>query len=99
MDIRLDQIADHFPAHWREEQAARAKTAFFQALALAAHRFYGGKIQVLPRAPLPGLAWINAWYTPGVSAVSPRIRDHAAEAVEPVSYTPLTLPTILRATP
>ena len=82
MDIRLDQIADHFPAHWREEQAARAKTAFFQALALAAHRFYGGKIQVLPRAPLPGLAWINAWYTPGVSAVSTRIRDHAAESFE-----------------
>ena len=75
-------MEQHFPAHWDAERAARAKTAFFQALALAAHRHYGGKIQVVPRAPLPDLAWINAWYTPGVSAVSTRIRDHVEESFE-----------------
>jgi malate dehydrogenase (oxaloacetate-decarboxylating) len=75
MDSRLDDIGRQFPSHWDGGQVARAKTVFFKALALEAHRFYGGKIQVLPRAPLPGFQWFNAWYTPGVSAVSTGIRD------------------------
>jgi malate dehydrogenase (oxaloacetate-decarboxylating) len=82
MDIRLDDIRCLFPAQWDEGQVARAKTAFFQALALEAHRFYGGKIQVLPRAPLPGFQWLNAWYTPGVSAVSTNIRADQDESFE-----------------
>ena len=79
MDIRLDDLGNHFPAHWDGGQVACAKTLFFKALALEAHRFYGGKIQVLPRASLPGFQWFNAWYTPGVSAVSTGIRDEADE--------------------
>jgi malate dehydrogenase (oxaloacetate-decarboxylating) len=75
MNIRLDDIGSHFPKQWDGGQVARAQTAFFKALALEAHRFYGGKIQVLPRAPLPGFQWFNAWYTPGISAVSTGIRD------------------------
>ena len=82
MDIRLDDIGRRFPAEWDGGQAARAKTIFFKALALEAHRFYGGKIQVLPRAALPGFQWFNAWYTPGVSAVSTGIRDAADESFE-----------------
>ena len=82
MDIRLDDLGNHFPAHWDGGQVARAKTLFFKALALEAHRFYGGKIQVLPRASLPGFQWFNAWYTPGVSAVSTGIRDEADESFE-----------------
>ena len=82
MDIRLDDIGNQFPPHWTGGQVARAKTAFFQELALAAHRFYGGKIQVLPRAPLPGIQWLNAWYTPGVSSVSTGIRDNQDESFE-----------------
>ena len=82
MDIRLDDVGRHFPPQWDEAQAARGKTAFFKALALEAHRFYGGKIQVLPRAPLPGFQWFNAWYTPGVSAVSTGIRDNPDESFE-----------------
>ncbi|NLG34181.1 MAG: NADP-dependent malic enzyme [Lentisphaerae bacterium] len=82
MDNRLDDIAEQFPAEWDGAQAARAKTVFFKALALEAHRFYGGKIQVLPRAPLPGFQWFNAWYTPGVSSVSTGIRDDADESFE-----------------
>lgn len=82
MDIRLDDLDRHFPPHWEGGQVARAKTAFFKALALEAHRFYGGKIQVLPRAALPGFQWFNAWYTPGVSAVSTGIRDDNDESFE-----------------
>ena len=82
MDIRLDDIGRRFPAEWDGGQAARAKTIFFKALALEAHRFYGGKIQILPRAALPGFQWFNAWYTPGVSAVSTGIRDAADESFE-----------------
>lgn len=82
MDIRLDDIGSFFPADWDGGRAARAKTRFFQALALEAHRFYGGKIQILPRAPLPGFQWFNAWYTPGVSSVSTGIRDNHNESFE-----------------
>ena len=82
MDVRLDDVDKHFPPQWDGGQVARAKTAFFKALALEAHRFYGGKIQVLPRASLPGFQWFNAWYTPGVSAVSTGIRDDNAESFE-----------------
>jgi malate dehydrogenase (oxaloacetate-decarboxylating) len=82
MDIRLDDIGSLFPAGWDGGRVARAKTRFFQALALEAHRFYGGKIQILPRAPLPGFQWFNAWYTPGVSSVSTGIRDNHDESFE-----------------
>ncbi len=82
MDIRLDDIGNLFPPEWDGDRAARAKTVFFQALALEAHRFYGGKIQVLPRAPLPGFQWFNAWYTPGVSSVSTGIRDAPDESFD-----------------
>ena len=82
MNIRLDDLNRQFPAEWDGGRVARAKTAFFKALALEAHRFYGGKIQVLPRAPLPGFQWFNAWYTPGVSAVSTGIRDQQDESFD-----------------
>ncbi len=82
MDVRLDDIGSHFPVEWDGGRVARAKTAFFKALALEAHRFYGGKIQVMPRASLPGFQWFNAWYTPGVSAVSTGIRDDNDESFE-----------------
>jgi len=82
VDIRLEDLDSRFPADWDGGRVARAKTAFFKALALEAHRFYGGKIQVLPRAALPGFQWFNAWYTPGVSAVSTGIRDNPDESFE-----------------
>ena len=82
MDIRLNDIGSLFPSQWDGNQVARAKTVFFQALAMEAHRFYGGKIQILPRAPLPGFQWFNAWYTPGVSSVSTGIRDHQDESFD-----------------
>jgi len=69
----LDQV---FPAHFTEEQLARAKTFFYKKLAESAHQFYGGKIQTAPRAGVFGFNWFNAWYTPGVSQISTTIRDN-----------------------
>ena len=71
----VDPLAGRIPGDWDEARKARAKTAFYKALAVEGHRFWGGKIQTMPRAPLPSSAWYNAWYTPGVSAVSTAIRD------------------------
>ncbi|MDR1352219.1 MAG: NADP-dependent malic enzyme, partial [Treponema sp.] len=44
-------------------------------LAAEAHRFYGGKIQTVPKCGIYGFNWFNVWYTPGVSQVSTTIRD------------------------
>jgi malate dehydrogenase (oxaloacetate-decarboxylating) len=73
LDLKnLDQC---FPDGFTEEQKAKAKTLFYKRLAEDAHRFYGGKMQTLPKAGLFGFNWFNAWYTPGVSKVSTAIRD------------------------
>ena len=71
----LDNIESLFPADFTEEQKAKAKTLFYKKMSLSAHRFYGGKMQTLPKAPIYGFNWFNVWYTPGVSAVSTTIRD------------------------
>ncbi len=75
IDISLDGIDGAFPGRLTPDQLARAKTLFYQKLAEDGHRFYGGKIQVVPKAGLFGFNWFNAWYTPGVSRVSTAIRD------------------------
>jgi malate dehydrogenase (oxaloacetate-decarboxylating) len=71
----LEDIISLFPNNLTEEQIAKAKTLFYKQLALEAHQFYGGKMQTIPKAPIYGLNWFNVWYTPGVSAVSTKIRD------------------------
>ena len=76
LDLRLDHLDRAFPDHFTSEQVARAKTLFLKRLALSAHRFYGGKMQTVPKIPALGFNWFNAWYTPGVSQVSTEIRDH-----------------------
>ena len=48
---------------------------FYQKLSLFAHDFYRGKMMTLPKVPIESLNWFNAWYTPGVSAISTTIRD------------------------
>ena len=58
-----------------ESQRARVKTAFMKNLSEKAHKFYGGKMQTVPRAGVFGFNWFNVWYTPGVSKVSTSIRD------------------------
>jgi malate dehydrogenase (oxaloacetate-decarboxylating) len=82
IDISLNNLDDLFPAELGPENIAQAKTRFLKRLSVDMHRFYGGKIQTLPRCGIYGLNWFNLWYTPGVSAVSTAIRDHRDSSFE-----------------
>ncbi len=63
-------------------QSARAKTIFLKELSVKAHRFYGGKMQTVPKAGVFGFNWFNVWYTPGVSKISTTIRDNNESAYD-----------------
>jgi malate dehydrogenase (oxaloacetate-decarboxylating) len=76
LDIQLQNLSDTFPETFTQEQRAKAQTLFLKTLSEKAHRFYGGKMQTLPKAGIWGFNWFNVWYTPGVSKVSTTIRDH-----------------------
>ncbi|MDR1910039.1 MAG: malate dehydrogenase [Spirochaetaceae bacterium] len=80
IDPLLRNIDALFPGDFSAEERARAQTLFFKNLSAAMHRFYGGKIQTLPRCALEGFSWFNVWYTPGVSQVSTDIRDRNDES-------------------
>ncbi|MDR0554513.1 MAG: NADP-dependent malic enzyme [Treponema sp.] len=75
IDPALKDLDSLFPPEFTEEQKARAKTAFLKNLSVEAHRFYGGKMQTVPRCGIYGPGWFNVWYTPGVSKISTTIRD------------------------
>jgi len=75
VDTSLKDLDRLFPADFTEDQKARAKTLFLKNLSLEAHRFYGGKMQAVPRCGIFGFNWFNVWYTPGVSKISTTIRD------------------------
>jgi malate dehydrogenase (oxaloacetate-decarboxylating) len=75
IDIELKNLPEAFPDDFTPEQVAQAQTAFLKRLSETAHRFYGGKMQTLPKAGVFGFNWFNVWYTPGVSKVSTTIRD------------------------
>jgi len=49
-----------------EELLAKATRPADDALRL--HPFYQGKIQVVPKCPVPDLSAFAVWYTPGVAA-------------------------------
>ncbi len=76
INFELKNLDKVFPDSLTPEQLARSKTLFLKRLAELAHKHYGGKIQTVPKAPLPGLKWFNVWYTPGVSKISTDIRDN-----------------------
>lgn len=75
IDFDLSNLDKAFPADFTPDQRAKAQTLFLKRLSLAAHEFYGGKMQVIPKCGFYGFNWFNVWYTPGVSAVSTSIRD------------------------
>jgi malate dehydrogenase (oxaloacetate-decarboxylating) len=75
IDPTLKDLDGLFPTHLSEDQRARAKTLFLKNLSLEVHRFYGGKMQTVPKCGVYGLNWFNLWYTPGVSKISTAIRD------------------------
>ncbi len=76
INLSLDNLDKVFPDNYSEEQLAKAKTIFLKKLSEKAHKFYGGKIQTVPKAPVVGFNWFNVWYTPGVSKISTSIRDN-----------------------
>lgn len=78
----LDNLNEAFPKNFSEEQIARAKTLFLKQLALVSHKFYRGKMQTIPKAPVPAFNWFNVWYTPGVSKVSTEIRENNEASFE-----------------
>ena len=72
----IENLDKLYPESFDESQKAKAKTMFYKQLSLFAHEYYGGKMQTLPKVPIESLNWFNAWYTPGVSAISTTIRDN-----------------------
>ncbi|MEA3316572.1 MAG: NADP-dependent malic enzyme [Bacteroidota bacterium] len=75
IDLSLSKLDELFPNDFSQEQIAKAKTTFLKELSLSSHRFYGGKLQTLPKAGVYGFNWFNVYYTPGVSKISTSIRD------------------------
>lgn len=80
IDISLSNLSECFPDNFTDEQKAKAQTIFYKHLAEISHKFYGGKIQTVPKVSLAGFNWFNVWYTPGVSKVSTNIRDNNLES-------------------
>ncbi|MEA1874533.1 MAG: NADP-dependent malic enzyme [Bacteroidota bacterium] len=78
--LDLSNLKMAFPDDFSEAQIAKAQTIFLKTLSYSAHNHYGGKIQVIPKAAVPGFNWFNVWYTPGVSKVSTSIRDDNNES-------------------
>ncbi len=75
LNLSLDNFEECFPDDFTPYEKACAKTLFYKVFALKMHKFYQGKMQTIPKAPVYGINWFNAWYTPGVSRVSTSIRD------------------------
>jgi len=46
------------------------------------HRYYGGKIQTIPKCSIRGLQDFDIWYTPGVAAVSKLIMEDEDRSFE-----------------
>lgn len=76
LKLNLENLNGAFPSEFTPEQVAKAKTLFLKKAAELSHKFYQGKMQTIPKAPIPGFNWFNVWYTPGVSKVSTMIRDN-----------------------
>lgn len=82
IDLSLNNLDALFPEDFTQEQVAKAKTVFLKELAFSSHKFYGGKMQTMPKAGIYGFNWFNVYYTPGVSKVSTTIRDNNETSFE-----------------
>ena len=76
LNLALDNLSEAFPEGFTEAQKAKAQTLFLKRFSVDAHRFYGGKMQTLPKCGVFGWQWFGAWYSPGVSGISTAIRDN-----------------------
>lgn len=82
ISLTLDNLNELLKDKLDPAQTAEAKTLFLKKLSHDAHKFYGGKMQTLPKAGIFGFNWFNVWYTPGVSEVSTSIRDNDEKSFE-----------------
>ncbi|MBN2007166.1 MAG: NADP-dependent malic enzyme [Anaerolineae bacterium] len=82
VNLTLDNLDEILSKTLTPDKVARAKTLFLKRLAGQGHRFYGGKMQTVPKAGVFGFNWFNVWYTPGVSQISTTIRDDNAASYE-----------------
>ena len=69
----LAELRNRLPENKRDGAA----TEFLFRLSLDAHGHYRGKMMTVPLVDQVDHGWLEAWYTPGVSAVSRAIRDDA----------------------
>ena len=76
LNLALDNFAEAFPESFTPAQRAKAQTLFLKRFSVDAHRFYGGKMQTVPKCGVFGMQWFSAWYSPGVSGISTAIRDN-----------------------
>jgi malate dehydrogenase (oxaloacetate-decarboxylating) len=76
LNLALDNLSEAFPDDFTPAQKAKAQTLFLKRFSVDAHRFYGGKMQTVPKCGVFGMQWFSAWYSPGVSGISTAIRDN-----------------------
>lgn len=55
-------------------------------LAEKLHRYYGGKIETVPKVPLQSFDEFSIWYTPGVAEPCRRIQKALKEQNEDLSF-------------
>jgi len=58
-NLKLENLDTLFPESFTKEQIAEGKTLFLKEVADSMHRFYGGKMQTIPKAGLYGFNWFN----------------------------------------
>lgn len=78
----LSNLEKCLPKNISPQKKDEFKTLFYSKMALAMHEISRGKTASFPKAPFWGPAWLNIWYTPGVSAPTLAIKKQ-----ENLSYT------------
>ncbi|MGB9733091.1 MAG: NAD(P)-dependent malic enzyme [Conexivisphaera sp.] len=58
------------------------RTEKYYDMAISLSKFYGGKIQVIPKVPVRSLDDFSIWYTPGVAGVSNKIAKDPDKSFE-----------------
>lgn len=73
--IDLSNLEQCLPKNLTPQKRDKFKTLFYSKMALLMHEMYKGKITSFPKAAFWGPAWLNIWYTPGVSAPTLAIKN------------------------
>lgn len=78
--IDLSNLEKCLPQNISAQKKDQFKTLFYSKMALLMHEIYKGKIASFPKATFWGPAWLNIWYTPGVSAPTLAIKKQEEKA-------------------